>query len=101
MEELEYEGRLSRPLCRAGDPRRDGRERRHPRIEGETGTIAAGSPPKSSSRDENPLENVRNLARIRSVVIRGRVIDRPAVKKMPAIDEALDGLSARGKELGI
>lgn len=62
-------------------------------IEGEVGSVAAGKSADLIVMDENPLEDLRRLERIGGVFIRGRHIDKPAIKKNRAIDEALDSLS--------
>lgn len=59
-------------------------------IEGTTGAIEVGLSADLVLTAANPLEDIRTLSRPRAVVVRGELIDAPAVETFPEIDELLD-----------
>lgn len=61
-------------------------------IDYETGSIEVGKSADFIVTRENPLDDLRVLRNIRMVIMRGKVYDRPHVKKMNNVDEALDNV---------
>lgn len=55
-----------------------------------TGTIELGKQADLIVLDQNPLDNLRALADISMVMVKGNLIKAPAVKKMKEVDELLD-----------
>ncbi len=54
----------------------------------ELGTIAKGKFADLILLDSNPLQDITNLNKINSVVLNGRLVDKPALQKMLADAEA-------------
>jgi len=61
-------------------------------IADETGSIEAGKSADFLIVDENPLENLRALSTPYMVVIRGRQIKQPKIKKSAFVEQQLDSL---------
>lgn len=59
-------------------------------IEDETGTIEEGKAADVLLLDGNPLENIRLLSHPNMVISRGHAISHPRLKKINAIDEAIE-----------
>jgi len=55
-----------------------------------TGTIELGKQADLIVLDQNPLDNLKALADISRVMVKGNLIKAPAVKKMKEVDELLD-----------
>ena len=60
------------------------------RLDHETGSIEPGKSADFVITAGNPLEDLRALADIRAVTVRGRYIDHPKVKKSEKVETALD-----------
>ena len=61
---------------------------RYLRLDGHTGTVAAGKRADLVLLDANPLADIANVRRIRAVVVAGRLLDR----------KELDGLLAEARK---
>ncbi|MEI2404949.1 metal-dependent hydrolase family protein [Niallia taxi] len=55
-----------------------------------TGTIELGKQADLIVLDQNPLDNIKALADISMVMVKGNLIKAPAVKRMKEVDELLD-----------
>ncbi|MDE5053334.1 amidohydrolase family protein [Niallia taxi] len=55
-----------------------------------TGTIKLGKQADLIVLDQNPLDNIKALADISMVMVKGNLIKAPAVKRMKEVDELLD-----------
>lgn len=55
-----------------------------------TGSIEPGKCADMIVVAQNPLEDLSRLRQLDAVVVRGRVIERPSVKKMPQVEAELD-----------
>lgn len=62
-------------------------------IAGETGTIEEGKAADILLLDANPLENLRAFSQPFAVVSRGRLLERPKLKKFAEIDRILDEIN--------
>ncbi|WP_241963613.1 amidohydrolase family protein [Gordonibacter sp. 28C] len=61
----------------------------------ETGSVEAGKAADLIVCDENPLDNLEALRRVRMVMARGHLDERPRVKRQPDLDAELDGFLPR------
>lgn len=59
-------------------------------IDDVTGSLEAGKEADLMVTKENPLENLQALRQVDMVMARGRLIQNPQVKKMPAVEAELD-----------
>lgn len=59
-------------------------------LEKETGTIEIGKSADFLVVGENPLDNLEALRKPEAVVLRGKIIDKPKVKKYKYVEEELD-----------
>lgn len=59
-------------------------------IDKETGSIEEGKSADMIVVSENPLENIETLRNVKTVIMRGRLIKNPRVKKNPVIETELD-----------
>ena len=55
-----------------------------------TGSLEDGKCADIIMVDKDPLEDLRALRNVKTVIARGRLYDRPQVKRNPVIDEQLD-----------
>jgi len=62
-------------------------------IDRESGTVEEGKSADLLILDSNPLEEIRVLSHPNRVISRGRLIDRSGLKKIPAIDDAVEKIS--------
>ncbi len=61
-------------------------------IDHTTGSIEEGKCADIIICEKNPLENILNLKQLDMVIVRGKRIDHPNVKRDPSIEESLDSL---------
>ena len=61
----------------------------------ETGSVEPGKAADLIVCDENPLDNLEALRRVRMVMARGHLDEQPRVKRQPDLDAELDGFLPR------
>ncbi|MNC62686.1 chlorohydrolase [compost metagenome] len=61
-------------------------------VDKRTGTIDIGKSADLIILDQNPLEEIKALANVGTVIIRGNIINQPSVTRIKEIDDLLDSI---------
>lgn len=64
------------------------------KLDDQIGTVETGKCADFLVTDKNPLDDFANMRQPAMVVAKGRVIDRPQIKRLPDVDKDLDDLRA-------